>query len=89
MTLSNFDRWLTTEPSFQPIYVEVQWQEDDVMEDRFPFEDTTCSQCGCVVGGSLGEDPYTGYPNYQFTPFWIVDEDDTVVCDDCMPEEIE
>ena len=93
MKMSAFDRWLTTEPPFDPI--EVSGQHDEAKLERRikgwrapEFDNGSCSKCGETIGGFLAQsrvDPWRDV--YKFYTYWIMDEDMEVLwCENCLVE---
>ena len=85
-----FDRWLTTEPAFQPYFVDANTADhDDSFFDYAPADETVCSAEGCtaMIGVWLDYDPETTADIPRFTPFYVMDEDhETLFCEDCHYE---
>jgi hypothetical protein len=87
--MSAFDKWLTTEPAWTPLWIDAAAANAD--DDFFvyaPPDETKCKRCGCPIGSWLGYDRETTADTLEFTGFYVMDEEYTVLlCEDCAMDE--
>jgi hypothetical protein len=85
MKLSNFDRWLTTEP--EPI--EIEWHEDSSKENEDDFDQLYCDgdDCFVAIGNYMGygEDRYgRDVEHYAMRIYGVVNG--KRYCEDCLDD---
>jgi hypothetical protein len=79
MKQSAFDGWLTTQPDQGLTFITAPDYMGDGPLAEYPVDEWTCLVCDKGVGFWI-----TGDHAGSFTDFWLLEEDDQMMCEDCF-----